>query len=127
MTTESAGFCTMFRSLKDVVVDHVKTTWSPFERTEGKSLIQDVFSNTSNIQKLGMRVLHVGLAALFGLNTLSIVSAVVVSCPFTLNMLVGLTCATFVSGVAMTFFPDKIQLCVDAVAKQLQKVRDLFS
>lgn len=127
MASERAGLTGMFTSLKHILVDHVKTTWSPFKRTEGTNIIKDIFSDQKNIRKLGIRVMHVALVVLLGLNALSIASAFIFSCPWVFNILSGLACATFVAGLGLAFFPKKIDHLIGMVANQVQKLRNLGS
>lgn len=114
---------TVFGGLKDMVVDHLKETWSPFKRTEGNSLVKDIFSDSTNIQKLGIRVLHVALATLIGLNLLAVASALIVNTPVALHIIIGLTCTGFAGGMVLTFFPEKIEQLISLVAKQINKLK----
>lgn len=116
------GFNNTFGSLKNAYVENFRRTWSPFERSENGSLVKDIFTNSNNIEKLGLRVAKIAAAILVVFCLAALIAAPFFITPLAVSIPIIATCFTFQGiGIFFMFKPDTVRNLVEKVANQCKK------
>lgn len=108
-----------FYQIKDAITFQMHHAWTPLTKTS-PSLAKDLFANTENIQKLGIRMLHIFTVAVLGCGAAIIATLFIIKIPL---LSFALASATVGGALACVFYPEKIKNLVAQAERQICKLR----